>query len=100
MEWAIAVGVIALLGAAAAVAAGGMGEMSSEPVRDTYRQDLPEAALHATDIQQLRFGVTLRGYAMDQVDDVLARLSHEIADRDALIAQLSSAQPSDGEVAR
>lgn len=80
--------------------------MSTEPVRDSYRQDLPEAALNAEDIAGLRFGVTLRGYAMDQVDDVLARLSHEIAERDALIAQLAgpparpTAAADAGEVAR
>jgi DivIVA domain-containing protein len=89
MEWAIAISVIVVLGAAAAIAAGGLGEMDRDPVRDNYRQDLPEHALTADDVQALRFGVQLRGYAMDQVDDVLARLSHEIADRDALIAALT-----------
>ena len=95
MEWAIAISVIVVLGAAAAIAAGGLGEMSSDPVRDGYRQDLPEHALTPEDVQTLRFGVQLRGYAMDQVDDVLARLSHEIADRDALIAELTRDPSSD-----
>lgn len=90
MEWAIAILVIAVLGGAAVVAAGGVGEMSREPVRDGYRQDLPDRPLTATDLQELRFGITVRGYAMDQVDDVVDRLSHEIAERDALIAQLNS----------
>jgi DivIVA domain-containing protein len=89
MEWAIAILVIAVLGGAAAVAAGGVGEMSREPVRDTYRQDLPVRPLTGSDIQQLRFGIALRGYAMDQVDDVLGRLAQEIADRDRLIADLT-----------
>lgn len=89
MEWAIAILVIAVLGCAAAVAAGGVGEMSREPVRDTYRQDLPDRPLTGADLQQLRFGITIRGYAMDQVDDILARLSNEIAERDALIAELT-----------
>lgn len=62
--------------------------MSREPVRDAYRQDLPDAAMNAEDIRRLRFGVTVRGYAMDQVDDVLARLGQEIAERDELIARL------------
>jgi len=89
MEWAIAILVIAVLGGAAVVAAGGVGEMSREPVRDGYRQDLPDRPLSAADLQELRFGITVRGYAMDQVDDVLDRLSNEIAERDALIAQLA-----------
>ena len=37
----------------------------------------------------MRFGVTLRGYAMGQVDDLLDRLALEIAERDALIAELA-----------
>ncbi|GAB3923605.1 hypothetical protein GCM10011575_01610 [Microlunatus endophyticus] len=93
MEWAIAILVIAVLGAAAVVAAGGVGEMNREPVRDTYRQDLPDRPLTGAELEELRFGITIRGYAMDQVDDVLARLSHEIADRDALISRLTSAHP-------
>lgn len=106
MEWAIAILVIAVLGGAAAVAAGGVGEMSREPVRDTYRQDLPDRPLTGADLQELRFGITVRGYAMDQVDDVLARLSHEIAERDALIAELSGKEsvtdptPADERLAR
>lgn len=93
MEWAIAILVIAVLGGAAAVAAGGVGEMSRDPVRDGYRQDLPDRPLTGAELQDLRFGITIRGYAMDQVDDVLARLSHEIADRDALIAELTRNEP-------
>ena len=88
MEWFIAAIAVAALGVAAMAAAGGMGQMSSRPVHDTYRQDLPDTPLTATDIRSLRFGVTLRGYAMAQVDDVLDRLGREIAERDAEIAAL------------
>ena len=89
MEWFIAVVAIATLGVAAMAAAGGVGEMSSEPVYDTYRQQLPEGPLHAEDIRGARFGMALRGYAMDQVDDLLDRLAQEVAERDALIAELT-----------
>lgn len=91
MEWFIAVVVVAALGAAALVAAGGLGQMAKDPVRDVYRQDLPpvDQPLQAADISGLRFGVTLRGYAMAQVDDVLDRLAREIAERDAVIAELT-----------
>ncbi len=88
MEWLIAVLVIAVLGVAAVVSSGGLGEMSKDPVRDVYRQDLPATPLTGEDIDTLQFGIVLRGYAMGQVDDVLARLGAEIADRDALIAEL------------
>jgi DivIVA domain-containing protein len=67
-----------------------MGQMSKEPVYDTYRQDLPTGgALTAGELKNIRFGVTLRGYAMAQVDDLLDRLALEIAERDALIAELA-----------
>ena len=91
MEWFIAVVAVAALGVAAMAAAGGMGQMSKDPVHDTYRQDLPDGPLGPQDIRQLRFGVTLRGYAMAQVDDVLERLAREIAEKDATIAALTSA---------
>ena len=64
--------------------------MSRDPVYDTYRQDLPSGgALTAEELKNVRFGVTLRGYAMAQVDDLLDRLAVEIAERDALIAELA-----------
>jgi DivIVA domain-containing protein len=91
MEWFIAALAIVVLGVAAIAAAGGLGEMSPDPVRDTYRQDLPDRPLTATDLAGLRFGVTLRGYSMAQVDDILDRLANEIAERDARIAELSGA---------
>jgi DivIVA domain-containing protein len=94
MEWFIAVVVVAILGVAAVAAAGGMGEMAKDPVRDTYRQNLPtDRPLGAGDLQALRFGITLRGYSMAQVDDLLDRLTSEISQRDATIAQLSSRAP-------
>jgi DivIVA domain-containing protein len=89
MEWFVAVLAVVLLGAAAIAAAGGMGEMSRDPVRDVYRQDLPDRPLTAEDLDGLRFGVTLRGYSMAQVDEILDRLGAEIAQRDARIAELS-----------
>ena len=91
MEWFIAVIAVAALGVAAMAAAGGMGQMTTDPVHDTYRQDLPGQPLSGEDIGRLRFGVTLRGYAMGQVDDVLERLGREIADRDGEILALRAA---------
>ena len=91
MEWFVAVVAIVALGVAAMAAAGGVGEMSPEPVYDVYRQQLPEGRpLQADEIRAARFGVTLRGYAMDQVDDLLERLAREVAERDARIAELTA----------
>lgn len=94
MEWFIAVVIVAALGVAAVAAAGGLGGMAKEPVRDVYRQDLPDdRRLVSADIHGLRFGTALRGYSMDQVDDILDRLAREIGERDELIAQLRGSQP-------
>lgn len=91
MEWAIAVLIVAVLGTSAAIAAGASDGMATEPVRDTYRQDLSDGRLSGDDIRDLRFAVAVRGYGMEQVDEVLARLSGEIAERDHQIEQLRSA---------
>ena len=40
------------------------------------------------DVGGLRFALAFRGYRMDQVDDVLDRLSVELSERDAEIARL------------
>jgi DivIVA domain-containing protein len=95
MEWIIAVVAVAALGIAAVAAAGGVGEMSRDPVEDVYRQELPERPLSAEDIRGARFGTALRGYAMNQVDDLLERLATEIAERDARIAELTGVEPGE-----
>jgi len=65
--------------------------MSADSTRDVFRQDLPvDRPLTREDLRRLRFGVTLRGYSMAQVDDVLDRLSGELADRDRRIADLEA----------
>ena len=50
---------------------------------------LPEARpLAQADVDGVRFGVGMRGYRMDEVDDVLDRLGREVADRDLRISEL------------
>ena len=50
---------------------------------------LPDARpLAQADVDGVRFGVGVRGYRMDEVDDVLDRLGREVADRDLRIAEL------------
>ncbi|MGW6459779.1 DivIVA domain-containing protein [Streptomyces sp. NPDC055078] len=43
------------------------------------------------DVEALRLPVTVRGYRMADVDDVLGRLGAELAERDSRIAELESA---------
>ena len=90
MEWFIAAVAIVALGVAAVVAAGGGGSMSKDPVRDTYAGSLPEGRFDGPAVRELRFGVALRGYAMDQVDTVLDRLASDLEARDARVAQLEA----------
>jgi DivIVA domain-containing protein len=89
MEWFIAALAVVALGVAAVVAAGGGGSMASEPVRDTYAMAVSEDPLGGDDVRALRFGVALRGYAMDQVDAVLDRVAAELDAKDARIAELT-----------
>lgn len=90
MEWVIAAIAVAILGVAAMAAAGGLGEMSPSPDRDVFAPSLPpDRPLLAADLAAVRFGVTLRGYAMGQVDAVLERVAVELAERDAQIASLT-----------
>lgn len=90
MEWFIAAVAVVALGVAAVVAAGGGGSMAKDPVRDTYAMTVAEDPLDGTAVRGLRFGVALRGYAMDQVDAVLDRLAAELDARDARIAELAA----------
>lgn len=90
MEWFIAAIAIVVLGVAAVVAAGRGGSMDAEPVRDTYAMAVSEDPLDGEAVRGLRFGVALRGYAMDQVDAILDRLAAELDARDARIAELSA----------
>ncbi|MFC3299902.1 DivIVA domain-containing protein [Arthrobacter agilis] len=48
---------------------------------------LPEKPT-ARDVDAVRFGLGLRGYRMDQVDEVLDRLAAALAEKDAVIAGL------------
>lgn len=68
-----------------------------EPVDpDRPMAELPPTLLHPDDVDDVRFGVGLRGYRMDEVDGVLDRLSSELAERDARVAQLEEALAAAG----
>lgn len=49
---------------------------------------LPEGPVRAEDVPAVRFGMTLRGYRMSQVDAVLDRLAEELRTRDERISVL------------
>jgi DivIVA domain-containing protein len=66
---------------------GGMGLV--EPVASLPPVLLPDTP-SARDVDAVRFGLGLRGYRMDQVDEVLDRLAAALEERDAVIRDLRS----------
>ena len=60
------------------------GRLSPDPmaraVGTTPHHGLPDGDWRAADIDVVRFDTALRGYRMDQVDDVLDRLQQRVAE--------------------
>jgi len=88
----VVITVIALL------AVGKLGELP-DTSSDRAPLALPEdRVLTDEDVDSVRFSVGARGYRMDEVDVVLDRLSAEVSQRDARIAeleaQITTADPS------
>jgi DivIVA domain-containing protein len=83
----VLLGVVVLGGVA--IVASGRGEGLVDPQPDRADLTLPKDRPTAReDVDRLRFSVGLRGYRMDEVDDVLDRLALDIALRDGLIGEL------------
>jgi DivIVA domain-containing protein len=81
---------LAIIAVGALLAAGRLGELpEAEPDRAPLA--LPDdRPLGRDDVDSVRFAVGLRGYRMDEVDDVLDRLAAEVSERDATIRHLES----------
>lgn len=63
-----------------------------EAVQDRIAARLPQdRPLSKADVDDLRLPMAVRGYRMDEVDDVLDRLGAELAYRDSRIAELEAA---------
>jgi DivIVA domain-containing protein len=89
--WIIVVVMVLVVGAAALVALGGGGALP-EAERDRLTVRLPlDRPLVRADVDTLRFPMALRGYRMDEVDDVLDRLGVELMHRDVRVAELEEA---------
>ncbi|MBW3654079.1 MAG: DivIVA domain-containing protein [Actinobacteria bacterium] len=80
-------GVVAVLLGTAFVATRDDPLLADAP-RDRPDLALPDAPLGAGDVEQVRLSMALRGYRMDEVDALLARLADELADRDRRLAEL------------
>ena len=79
---------LAVVAAVAAVAAGVVRGGLDDPT--TTRPDvlLPDDALRGSDLAAVRFSLGLRGYRMDEVDEVLDRAAAELDARAGEIDQL------------
>lgn len=86
--------VLAVVAAVAAVAAGVVRGSASdlvglpEPTTTVPALQLPSGRFTAADLDRLRFSTGLRGYRMDEVDEVLDRLSGELREREAELDEL------------
>ena len=78
---------LAVLFAVAAVTAG-FGDLMKPTFQDARPVGLPERQVSPYDLDPLRFNVVLRGYKMAEVDAVLHRMARELAERDAVLAEL------------
>jgi hypothetical protein len=91
--WFLLIALVVVVGAVTvAVVGGGDGGALAEAPPDRLDDALPaDRPLGRADVEALRIPMTVRGYRMAGVDDVLGRLGAELAERDARIAELESA---------
>lgn len=83
-------GVLAVLFVAASVATRA-GDVLAEAPGDDPDLDLPAGPLQPEDIKLVRFAMVLRGYRMREVDEVLARVTADLAARDERLLALEQA---------
>ena len=92
-------GVLAALGVlfVAVVVATREGEVLLEAPPDAVDLDLPVGEWLPSDIARVRFGMAIRGYRMAEVDEVLARLTTELAARDDQLRALAANRQAERE---
>ena len=97
MTWLFTLLAMAVIAAVAALVTGRISGGMDAPESSLPFRGLPPEQVTAADLEALRFTPALRGYRMDQVDEVLDRLEHELAARDDEITRLRAAlDPGNG----
>jgi DivIVA domain-containing protein len=86
----VVLAVLAVLFVAAVVATHESDILRDAPA-DAPDPGLPAGPVQPEDVAEVRFGLAVRGYRMSEVDEVLARLAHELAARDSRILRLEKA---------
>lgn len=95
MTWLWVAVVVAVLGVVIAVAVGRIsGGAMPEVAPDRPAAQLSAEPLTDADLAGIRFTQTLRGYAMDEVDDFIERLRSELAQRPRLDAYPAPTAPT------
>jgi DivIVA domain-containing protein len=87
--------IMAVLALVVAVATGRIVGGLDRPASSLPGRGLPSGPIGVDDVERVRFSPALRGYRMDEVDDVLDRLTEELRRRDEEIAELRDRWPSD-----
>ena len=80
--------ILAVIAGIAVVAAGKGEGLAPAEVERSPRGALPAGEVSRADVDGLRFTLALRGYRMDEVDEVIDRLLDELDRRDERIAEL------------
>jgi DivIVA domain-containing protein len=91
---------VAVLGVVAAVAAGRITVDMDDPVSSLPARGLPEGEIDATSLDGLRFSPALRGYRMEEVDEVMDRLRDELRRRDEELLLLGRLPDGEGALPR
>ncbi|HNA99493.1 MAG TPA: DivIVA domain-containing protein [Marmoricola sp.] len=82
MIWVLVVLIILLLGGVAVVAVG-YGASMQPAESDRRSPALPAGRITATDLREVRFNAAVRGYRMDEVDELISRLVNQMSDSPA-----------------
>ncbi|MFE7352802.1 DivIVA domain-containing protein [Streptomyces sp. NPDC057543] len=93
MFWFLLLAMVVVVAAVTlAVVGGGKSAVLQDVAPEQLTDPLPATRpVGRADVEAVRLPVTVRGYRMTDVDEVLGRLGAELAERDARIAELESA---------
>lgn len=96
MIWyVVAIAIVLVLGVVAAMAAGRGGTMP-EAFDDRVDARIPAGAVTETDVAKVRLPVAVRGYRMEEVDNLLDALGAQISAQQATIDRLRSIESTRG----
>ncbi len=80
--------IMAVVAVVAAVAAGRIAGGLDAPASSLPGRGLPDGPVEAAALDRVRFSPALRGYRMDEVDDVLDRVTEELRHSEEELARL------------